>query len=336
MTGPKPGGLFLTLLLATAPFGIWMAWIGVSNETPLWTPIVGSVLLALSLFFLLRCALTDPGVIPRCPAPPPDVLPAPPAHQLDFDGSDLKYCDTCHLFRPPRAKHCRFDDNCCLQFDHFCFWTASSIGLRNYRHFIGFLVAVTAFGAFIAATTGVDVQRRAADMAHQHGQTSATAWRDFATDVIAERPAPFCAGVFAACTALSVAVLLFFHIHLLRLGETTNESVRGVFARRVNPYTKGFWANARAALWDPVPPSQLSFLTQEVTPGSLPGMAANADDVLRRRNWGPTPHISAAGVPSSSYQNEHDAHADAYLDDPTNALLQYPATNHSLQPNSTP
>ena len=118
MLGSTPGGLVLTLLLVAAPFVIWTAWIGADRGTPLWTPVVGSVLLAATLFFLLRCALTDPGILPRCPPPPPDILPAPPLQQLDYDGSDLKYCDTCNLFRPPRAKHCRFCDNCCLQFDH--------------------------------------------------------------------------------------------------------------------------------------------------------------------------------------------------------------------------
>ena len=116
LLGSTPGGLVLTLLLVAAPFGVWTAWIGADSQTPLWAPVAGSALLAATLFFLLRCALTDPGVLPRCPPPPADILPAPPLDQLDYDGSDLKYCDTCNLFRPPRAKHCRFCDNCCLQY----------------------------------------------------------------------------------------------------------------------------------------------------------------------------------------------------------------------------
>ncbi len=103
-----------------------------------------SVFIGLStLYSLVRCALTEPGILPRCPSPMylhqqnaannththPHPQPSPlrtstststhrqrmipPApEERDIDGLDRKWCETCCLYRPKRAKHCKFCDNC--------------------------------------------------------------------------------------------------------------------------------------------------------------------------------------------------------------------------------
>lgn len=55
----------------------------------------------------------------------------------------IRYDDTYHIYRPPRAHHCRVLNVVIARFDHFCPWTGTAIGLRNYRPFVLFLFSCT-------------------------------------------------------------------------------------------------------------------------------------------------------------------------------------------------
>ncbi|AEA38850.1 hypothetical protein CPARA_2gp192 (nucleomorph) [Cryptomonas paramecium] len=51
---------------------------------------------------------------------------------------ELKFCETCYIWKPFRTSHCSLCDHCILLFDHHCPWIKICIGLGNYKFFILF------------------------------------------------------------------------------------------------------------------------------------------------------------------------------------------------------
>lgn len=101
------------------------------------------------LIFLLVTSGRDPGIIPRNLYPPepegieiggeprlahtPTQSRLPRTKDMIVNGITvkIKYCDTCMLYRPPRASHCSICNNCVEKFDHHCPWLGQCIGLVN-------------------------------------------------------------------------------------------------------------------------------------------------------------------------------------------------------------
>lgn len=54
----------------------------------------------------------------------------------------LKFCETCHIFRPPRTVHCHTCECCVRSFDHHCLWLGVCIGERNFLAFQSFVAII--------------------------------------------------------------------------------------------------------------------------------------------------------------------------------------------------
>ena len=70
----------------------------------------------------------------------------------------MKFCETCLVYRPPKASHCRYCDSCVMKFDHHCFWIGNCVGKNNYHDFFVFLFSVIIFDFFkflISLITGI-------------------------------------------------------------------------------------------------------------------------------------------------------------------------------------
>lgn len=99
----------------------------------------------MALLFLTSAQ--DPGIIPRNLHPPEEEfrhdssddirgrqtpslqLPRVKEETVNGHTVNVKYCDTCMLYRPPRCSHCSICNNCVERFDHHCPWVGQCVGL---------------------------------------------------------------------------------------------------------------------------------------------------------------------------------------------------------------
>jgi len=203
-----------------------------------------------SLFLLCKASFTEPGILPRGIPDTSIDLENPPTIQVEGESMiRLRYCPTCHIWRPPRSKHCRDCDNCVDSFDHHCPWISNCVGLRNYRYFVGFIFATTALCVYVffvsAVHFGIQVQQSS----------------DFSS-VISQYP--FTSGIMIFCFLMGwcLCSLTCFHCHLIANDQTTNERIKSEARTRENP---GYCSNLRDMFCVPVPPSKID-LQRHVDP----------------------------------------------------------------------
>jgi len=194
--------------------------------------------------------LTDPGTVPDGWTPSPDV----PRQDWVGDGNPLRpgstvhlasagllpsACPKCRRWRPPRAHHCSARGECVLRMDHYCLWTVNTIGLRNYKFFILFLLyacLATALAVALAGPAAVDVLLRGG----QRGRTGS----DTALLVSA-----------SMASGLSVSLLLFLLMHwgMVRRNYTSIEAGYFELSPAAWPLDRGAALNFREVFgWDAI------------------------------------------------------------------------------------
>jgi len=152
-----------------------------------------------------------------------------------------KFCTTCMIFRPPRAKHCSFCDNCVLRFDHHCTWLGNCVGLYNYRAFVILIYSATIFLIeCVYVVFGIWHERN-----QRYGDPSMESW----LWCVAEEPELL--GFIFYCLFLLVAVLLLsiYHTVITMQNLTTNEHVKNYY--KTNPFDYGCYLNCKQIYCEP-------------------------------------------------------------------------------------
>ncbi|ONK76911.1 uncharacterized protein A4U43_C02F1170 [Asparagus officinalis] len=158
-------------------------------------------------------------------------------------GGDLRYCQKCSHYKPPRAHHCRVCKRCVLRMDHHCVWINNCVGHANYKVFLVFvLYAVIACIHSMVLLFGSVVHDMHKDQQQNGGS--------FRTSYI------IC-GVLLIPLTLALSVLLGWHIYLILHNKTTIEYHEGVramwLAEKVgniyrHPYDLGVYDNLVSVL----------------------------------------------------------------------------------------
>lgn len=148
----------------------------------------------------------------------------------------VKYCDTCKIFRPPRASHCRICDNCVENEDHHCIWLNNCIGRRNYRHFYCFLLAINALALYIFVFSLV----RLILPIHRHEEAGVNTFGDS----VRRHPLVLALIIYVVLNLGMVGGLFIYHTILISRNMTTHE-VLG--ARHFNRYRDNYDEEAATA-----------------------------------------------------------------------------------------
>jgi len=204
------------------------------------------------LIHILRTSLIDPGILPRSPQVEVEVGMGMAAKVAVIKTKDVpddyKFCNTCRIYRGPRAKHCKYCDNCVEKFDHHCPWTGTCIGIRNYRYFLIFVYSTIVLGVFGFSLCLARIIEVAVALGSSQGY-----------EVVLQSKAEIILGGLTLIIVLALLPLAIYHCKLIRLGLTTNEEIREVYNDKKNPNNKCFVENLKQIMFGEIPESKFNF-----------------------------------------------------------------------------
>uniref|UniRef100_A0A672ZBT7 Palmitoyltransferase n=1 Tax=Sphaeramia orbicularis TaxID=375764 RepID=A0A672ZBT7_9TELE len=199
-----------------------------------------AILFLLVLANFTMATFMDAGVLPMASEDEDkdDEFRAPLYKNVDVKGVQvrMKWCASCHFYRPPRCSHCSVCDHCVEDFDHHCPWVNNCIGRRNYRYFFMFLLTLTVHMIGVFTFGLIYVLHHMDDL-----------WKLHCTVTLVVISI---SGLFL----IPVLGLTGFHLYLVSRGRTTNEQVTGKFQGGVNPFTRGCCNNLEYLVCGPLSP----------------------------------------------------------------------------------
>lgn len=199
-----------------------------NDTTAAWLQTAQLSLAIVGVFFLWVCNCTDPGTLTAASAPPE--LEPTAEHDATRQRGQLReatvngvivpfrWCDTCMLWRPPRASHCGTCRRCFERFDHHCPTVGTCIARGNHRFFVAFLSTITPAALCMVASLVVVFEE------HRGFEQEPTNWTGVMWLVLI-----FCClgcVIFGSLCAWGIGVLMMLCCNLTIKEVNTDEAIR--------------------------------------------------------------------------------------------------------------
>ncbi|XP_062095613.1 probable protein S-acyltransferase 16 [Humulus lupulus] len=217
-------------------------WFGLLTSPGLMNAVVFTAVAIMCVFNYSICLNTDPGQVPSTFMP--DVEDSDNlVHEIKRKGGDLRYCQKCSHYKPPRAHHCRVCQRCVLRMDHHCIWINNCVGHANYKAFFVFVVyaVIACFYSLILLV----------------GSLTNDSQNDEDGSGSSLRTLYVISGLLLTPLGVALSVLLGWHIYLVLQNKTTIEYHEGVRAMWLaekggniysHPYDLGAFENLTTVL----------------------------------------------------------------------------------------
>ncbi|KAL7664009.1 Palmitoyltransferase [[Candida] zeylanoides] len=222
--------------------------------------IIFSYLWLITALFFIKAGTSDPGMLPRNIHLPMRLDPATrgfkegpffpeeylhlvslPHYSGEHEQVVVKYCHTCHVWRPPRASHCQSCSACVVHHDHHCKYLSNCVGAHNYRYFLWFLLLSSTTALYLSIVSFLQVfhYRYVA-----HPSPKVNSFRDSLNTY----PASFFLAIYALLGCVYPFLLLGLHVYLTASNLTTREYLNNIWGKRNPSYhnvfdTKSVWRN---------------------------------------------------------------------------------------------
>eukprot|EP00347_Sterkiella_histriomuscorum_P016348 403353536 len=182
-------------------------------------------------YFALISAFSNPGIIPRLNFDMKMLTDISETRTKNsyylgiYKGHSMlrmKFCNTCQIYRPPRATHCNSCDNCVHEFDHHCKWLGNCIGNRNYKSFLWFLVTLSFLSIYCAFVSLLHLT-----IVSRNRQSEQLTRRLQLTFI--EFPVMSLVCFLGVGTFIFVLILIQFHLRLIYRGIRTYEKMKSIY-----------------------------------------------------------------------------------------------------------